>query len=68
MPGDPGKILVSMGIYVFNTKTLIRRLVEDAKIKSSAHDFGKDIIPRMVKAQQGHNISIQGYHGQWLLA
>ena len=50
MPNDPSKILVSMGIYIFNTKVLIQRLIEDAKIKSSAHDFGKDIIPRMVKS------------------
>ncbi len=49
MPGDPGKILVSMGIYVFHTKMLIRKLVEDAKLKTSNHDFGKDIIPKMVK-------------------
>ena len=49
MPGDASKVMVSMGIYVFNTKTLIRQLVEDAKFKSSSHDFGKDIIPRMVK-------------------
>jgi glucose-1-phosphate adenylyltransferase len=50
MPGDPGRILVSMGIYVFHTSTLIRRLVEDAKLKTSSHDFGKDIIPRMVRS------------------
>ncbi len=50
MPNDPSKILVSMGIYVFNTKVLIKRLIEDAKIKDSSHDFGKDIIPRMVES------------------
>ena len=49
MPGDESKVMASMGIYVFDTKTLIRKLVEDAKLKSSSHDFGKDIIPRMVK-------------------
>jgi glucose-1-phosphate adenylyltransferase len=49
MPGDPGKVLVSMGIYVFQTNDLIRKLVEDAKLKTSSHDFGKDIIPKMVK-------------------
>jgi glucose-1-phosphate adenylyltransferase len=49
MPGDASKVMASMGIYVFDTKTLIRKLVEDAKLKSSSHDFGKDIIPRMVK-------------------
>jgi glucose-1-phosphate adenylyltransferase len=48
MPDDPSRILVSMGIYVFNTKVLIKRLIEDAKRKTSDHDFGKDIIPRMV--------------------
>ncbi|HPI94468.1 MAG TPA: glucose-1-phosphate adenylyltransferase [Deltaproteobacteria bacterium] len=49
MPGNPDCVLVSMGIYVFPTKTLIRKLVEDAKLKTSNHDFGKDIIPKMVK-------------------
>ncbi len=54
MPGDPGKIMASMGIYIFKTQHLIRKLVEDAKLKASAHDFGKDIIPRMVK--QGNKV------------
>ena len=48
MPGDPNKVMVSMGIYVFNTSVLIQKLVEDAKKRSSAHDFGKNIIPDMV--------------------
>jgi len=48
MPDDPSRVLVSMGIYVFNTKVLIKKLIEDAKRKTSSHDFGKDIIPRMV--------------------
>jgi glucose-1-phosphate adenylyltransferase len=49
MPENPDKIMASMGIYIFNTPVLIRKLVEDAKLKSSSHDFGKDIIPRMLK-------------------
>lgn len=49
LPDDPTQVLVSMGIYVFNTKVLMKALVEDAKLKTSNHDFGKDIIPRMVK-------------------
>lgn len=49
MPDDPTKILVSMGIYAFNTDTLIKQLIEDAKRKDSSHDFGKDIIPKMVQ-------------------
>ena len=43
----PGKILASMGVYVFNTKLMVRKLVEDAK-KRTRHDFGQDIIPAMV--------------------
>ncbi|HPS92837.1 MAG TPA: glucose-1-phosphate adenylyltransferase [Deltaproteobacteria bacterium] len=49
MPGAPDKVMASMGIYVFNTRLLIRKIVEDAKLKTSSHDFGKDIIPRMLK-------------------
>jgi len=46
----PGDIAVcSMGIYVFTTEPLVRRLVEDSKVESQ-HDFGKNIIPAMVKA------------------
>jgi glucose-1-phosphate adenylyltransferase len=51
IPGDPGGILVSMGIYVFNTELLVRRLIEDARSDSS-HDFGKDIIPMMIGKDQ----------------
>jgi glucose-1-phosphate adenylyltransferase len=51
IPGDPSGILASMGIYVFNTELLVRRLIEDARSDSS-HDFGKDIIPRMIGKDQ----------------
>jgi len=51
IPGDPGGILASMGIYVFNTELLVRRLIEDARSESS-HDFGKDIIPMMIGKDQ----------------
>jgi glucose-1-phosphate adenylyltransferase len=37
-----------MGIYLFNTETLVRRLIEDAKKTESSHDFGKDVIPSMI--------------------
>ncbi len=47
IPGDPEGILASMGIYVFNTEILVRRLIEDAR-SDSTHDFGKDIIPMMI--------------------
>ena len=47
IPGDPEGILASMGVYVFNTEILVRRLIEDAR-SDSTHDFGKDIIPAMI--------------------
>jgi glucose-1-phosphate adenylyltransferase len=48
LPGDPEGILASMGIYIFNTEILVRRLIEDAR-SDSGHDFGKDIIPAMIQ-------------------
>lgn len=49
IPGNPGKSLASMGIYVFNTKFLFEQLIRDADDKHSSHDFGKDLIPHMVE-------------------
>lgn len=47
-PAKPKSNLVSMGIYVFNTEFLRRYLEEDAKDAMSSHDFGKNIIPKML--------------------
>jgi glucose-1-phosphate adenylyltransferase len=49
MPGKPDMALASMGIYVFETKRLFDELRRDAADPESSHDFGKDIIPRMVR-------------------
>jgi glucose-1-phosphate adenylyltransferase len=49
MPGKPDVALASMGIYVFDTQYLFDRLREDAANPNSARDFGKDIIPAIVK-------------------
>ena len=49
MPGKPNVALCSMGIYVFEISFLIELLREDAADSSSSHDFGKDIIPFIVK-------------------
>jgi glucose-1-phosphate adenylyltransferase len=49
MPERPECILASMGIYVFNTEVLVRRLIDDFRNEKSSHDFGKDVIPNMVK-------------------
>jgi glucose-1-phosphate adenylyltransferase len=48
MPGRPGWSLVSMGNYLFRREVLERVLVEDGLSESSRHDFGRDIIPRLV--------------------
>ena len=52
IPGEPDKALASMGIYVFATETLFEYLRKDAAKPGSARDFGKDIIPEIVK--DGH--------------
>jgi glucose-1-phosphate adenylyltransferase len=49
MPDNPDIALASMGIYVFNADYLYRLLEEDIANPKSNHDFGKDIIPRVVR-------------------
>jgi glucose-1-phosphate adenylyltransferase len=49
VPGNPDVSLASMGIYVFETEFLAGLLRRDAADKKSSHDFGKDIIPYVVK-------------------
>jgi len=48
MPSDPDLILASMGIYIFDTEKMVKRIVEDAKRSESSHDFGKNVIPDMI--------------------
>ncbi len=48
MPGSPNMCLASMGNYVFKTEALLEALERDAVLETSAHDFGRDIIPTMV--------------------
>jgi glucose-1-phosphate adenylyltransferase len=47
-PAEPRSTLISMGIYIFDPEILAQRLTEDSRMRGSAHDFGKDVIPRMV--------------------
>ena len=49
MPDNPDMALASMGIYVFETTRLLDILREDAANPHSSHDFGKDIVPNLVK-------------------
>lgn len=52
IPGQPDRALASLGIYVFRTKLLFDELRRDADTKDSSRDFGKDLIPWLVK--HGH--------------
>ena len=49
IPSRPNKIYASMGIYIFNTGVICEELGQNSKRSSTTHDFGKDIIPQMVK-------------------
>ena len=63
-PKDPPGTLASMGIYVFNQAILSQMLVEDSKKRDSSHDFGKDIIPRMVTG--GLRVFAYPFTGYWV--
>ena len=49
MPGNPAMSLASMGIYIFNRDFLYEQLIKDADDKKSEHDFGRNIIPSLIK-------------------
>lgn len=49
LPDHPDHALISMGVYVFNTRFLYEQLIKDADEPHSTHDFGGDIIPRIIK-------------------
>ena len=51
MLAKPSKCLVSMGVYVFNTRTLIDVLSDDAK-RDTNHDFGRNIIPDLLSSNR----------------
>lgn len=51
IPGRDDLAFVSMGIYIFNTKKIIKHLEFDA-LRETAHDFGRNIIPEMMKTDR----------------
>lgn len=62
VPEDPGRALVSMGIYAFDTEVLVRAVVEDAK-RDSAHDFGKNIVPDLIPSGNVYAYRFRGPGG-----
>lgn len=63
-PTKPPSNLVNMGVYLFNLKMLDEILWEDRNRKDSTHDFGKDILPRMVTS--GADVFAFPYTGYWV--
>lgn len=62
-PKDPKGAWASMGVYVFNKDVLVEQLQADADLgDNSAHDFGKDIIPRIF---QSHRVFGYQYQSYW---
>lgn len=62
-PRKPKSNLASMGIYIFNWKTLKKFLKEDELNKDSNNDFGKNVIPSMLKS--GQNMVAYPFKGYW---
>lgn len=54
IPGMPESALVSMGNYIFNTEVLTKALNVDADNPASAHDFGRDILPSLLRGRRLH--------------
>ena len=60
-PSYPRGTLGSMGIYVFNTNVLHEVLTADHTQPGSRHDFGGDIVPRMISSHQVYAFPYRGY-------
>ena len=61
-PANPKSTLASMGVYIFNYQTLKRFLIDDEADEKSDHDFGKNIIPKMLKEfKKLYTYSFDGY-------
>jgi glucose-1-phosphate adenylyltransferase len=63
IPGKSDKSLASMGIYIFSTAYLYASLIADAEEKDSAHDFGKDIVPKSISTCTAHAYPFENADG-----
>ena len=64
MPSDPNQALASMGIYVFSMELLLEVLHADAANENSNHDFGKDIIPKLIETENVYAYHFGGEEGR----
>ena len=62
-PKNPDSNLASMGIYIFKWKAFREALLEDHGDERSTHDFGNDLIPKMLAKKQ--NIFVYRFNGYW---
>ena len=62
-PKEPKSNLASMGIYIFTADLLIKTLEEDAVDPNSSHDFGGDIIPKLLA--DGKRLFTYKFEGFW---
>lgn len=62
-PANPKSTLASMGIYIFNWKTLKKALIEDEANPDSSKDFGKDIIPKLLG--ENKKLMVYPFKGYW---
>ena len=62
-PNKPDSNLASMGIYIFNAKLLVETLEADAVDQTSEHDFGNNIIPKLLA--DGKRLYTYEFNGFW---
>jgi glucose-1-phosphate adenylyltransferase len=63
-PKNPPSNLINMGVYLFNIGLLDKALWEDHQREDSTHDFGKDILPRLVKSK--YRVIAFPFTGYWM--
>jgi glucose-1-phosphate adenylyltransferase len=63
-PARPPSDMANMGVYLFSTEVLNRSLLEDHNRPDSSHDFGKDILPRLINT--GARVFAYPYDGYWV--
>lgn len=62
-PKKPDSNLASMGIYIFKWKVLRKALLDDHEDGKSSHDFGKDVIPKMLAGKK--KLFVYRFNGYW---
>ena len=61
---NPDVAFASMGIYLFNTTTLVKAIIDDAK-QDTNHDFGKNIIPGMIHSKRVYAYPFGDENNYW---